>query len=267
MKKFLYITTILLSISVIVFGHLHWKSKISTASVSANDDITEDSDANVNESEVEETESKRNLETLTQNLPKEAASIIIDSFNKGEQLDLAFIGSEAQTKGSTPWPELVEEGLKEAYGPELFTVHNYNFGDEFSIRAIRTDDMDSIINDQPDIVILEPFLLNDNGEVNINHTIDSIRIIKRRMVEENEEVIFMVQPPHPIHEPGLYATQINALKEYAEETDTTYLNHWDNWPDVTDEEIKQYILEDISGPNDEGNKLWAEYIVNYFTGS
>ncbi len=259
---------ILLSIGAIVFGHIHWKMKINDSIVSANDEVIEENEeVTAEQIEGEQREDQQvNLADLTQNLEEKAAIIVKDAVASGETLDVAIIGSGAQTKGEQPWPELVQAGLDHAYGEGVFSIQNHSFGDEFSIYAIRKDEMYSIIDDQPDIVILEPFLLNDNVDINIDDTIDSIRILKRQLTKANENIVFMVQPPHPIFEPTLYATQVDRLEQYAEEEGVTYLNHWENWPSVSDEEIKNYVLEDISGPNDEGNQLWAEYIVNYFTG-
>ncbi|WP_349408686.1 SGNH/GDSL hydrolase family protein [Pseudalkalibacillus sp. SCS-8] len=270
MKKFLYITTILLSVAAIIFGHIHWKNKISNTIVSANDEVSADENENqaaesTDNEDTEDEQQQRNIDELTKNLTDEAAAVVKAAVKAGESVEVAVIGSGAQKMGSNPWPGLVQAGLDEAYGEGVFLIQNHSFGDQFSIHARVEQRMYDIIEGKPDMVLLEPFLMNDNGDVNPEHSIGSVRILKRSFEDANEDIIFMVQPPHPIYQPTVYGTQVSMLQEYAEENGVTYLDHWENWPDTDDEEIKKYLVE-LEGPNDEGNKLWAEYIINYFTG-
>ncbi|MCF6409976.1 hypothetical protein [Pseudalkalibacillus salsuginis] len=74
----------------------------------------------------------------------------------------------------------------------------------------------------------------------------------------------MIQPPHPIEDSISYESQVEAIEEFANDSEILFLNHWENWPDG--EEVGQYLNDDQSGPNKQGNQVWAEYILNYFTG-
>ncbi|WP_408007913.1 SGNH/GDSL hydrolase family protein [Pseudalkalibacillus sp. A8] len=267
MKKSLYITTIILSITTIIFGHFHWNSKINNTIANAKENAEQVSEKDQPANDVKgSNESKPDIKELTKNLSEETKDLISDAIESGEAIDIAVVGSEAQGMGETPWPVLLQSGLDEAYGEGLFNINSYDFGDETSINVIKLEKMTEIIESQPDIVLLEPFIMNDNGEVGVNDTIDAIKILERRFTESNEDIIFMLQPSHPIFEPQVYAIQVNGIKEFAEDEGITYLHHWDDWPDVSDEDVKDFIQEDLSGPNDRGNKIWAEYLINYFTG-
>lgn len=43
-----------------------------------------------------------------------------------------------------------------------------------------------------------------------------------------------------------------------------YLNHWENWPEYTDEKVLIYLTDDRSNPNQQGYEAWAKYIIDYF---
>ncbi|WP_221567029.1 SGNH/GDSL hydrolase family protein [Alkalihalobacillus sp. TS-13] len=265
MKKLLYITTIILSIAIIVFGHFHWNSKINDtiANAKANaEPITQ----KANTIESAEEESEVDIKGLTENFSKDTRKLITDAIEAGETIDVAVIGSEALEMGETPWPELLQAGIDQAYSEGTFKLTSYDFGKDHSNVAIYKEKMTDIIDTKPDIVLLEPFIMNDNGDVGVKDTIEAIKILERRFSESNEDTVFMLQSSHPIFEPQVYAMQVEGIKEFAEKEKITYLDHWDHWPDVKDEKVRDYIKDDLSGPNDKGNKVWAEYLINYFTG-
>lgn len=80
----------------------------------------------------------------------------------------------------------------------------------------------------------------------------------------NEGVIVLLQPSIPIHNARFYPGEEEELKEYAQGKGYIYLNHWENWPDYTDEEVLNYLTDDRSNPNQEGHEAWANYIIDYF---
>ncbi|WP_261131708.1 SGNH/GDSL hydrolase family protein [Bacillus sp. Marseille-Q3570] len=267
MKKLLYITTIILSIAIIVLGHFHWNSKINDAiaNAKANAEPLSKKDETKEES-VKGKESELDVDDLTKNLSEKARMLVGGAIESGETIEVALIGSEAQGMGEAPWPELLQIGIDHAYGEGIFELKSYDFGEDHSNVAIYKEKMADIVDSQPDIVLLEPFIMNDNGDVGVKDTIEAIKILERRFSESNEDTVFMLQPSHPIFEPQVYAMQVEGIKEFAEKEKITYLDHWDNWPDVKDEKVRDYIKDDLSGPNDKGNEVWAEYLINYFTG-
>ncbi|MGP4079025.1 SGNH/GDSL hydrolase family protein [Pseudalkalibacillus sp. R45] len=265
MKKILYILTIILSIMTIIFGHIHWNSKINETIANAKANAESIVEEQTND-DPREDEFSQDIEELTKNLSDETRELITNAIESGTEIEVAVIGSEAIGMGETPWPELMQAGLDEAYGEGIFNITPHDFGKELSVDAIDLEKMTEVIDTKPDMVLLEPFLMNDNEKVEIEHTIEAIKILDSRFTKSNNDIVFMLQPSHPIFNPKTYAGQVEGVKNFAEEEEITYLHHWDNWPDVTDNEVIEYIQNDFSGPNDQGNEVWAEYLVNYFIG-
>ncbi|WP_257350219.1 SGNH/GDSL hydrolase family protein [Pseudalkalibacillus decolorationis] len=258
MKKLLYILIVTLSIGSIIFGHFYWKAKISDNHLSSIASAENTSNTTENVAEKKSKESKKkptkngskqpNYKELTGNMTSELQNLILQKIDAGEPIKLAIIGSGAQTKGSTPWPSLFKERLNQAYGTEVFDIVPTSFGDGWSIEIIYGDKFNSVVETSPDIVLLEPFLLNDNADINIDDTLASIRYMNNRFLEQNGEMVLLLQPPHPVFEPSLYLSQVESLKEFAKEKGHIYLNHWEDWPDSDNAEIKNYLLTDGSGP-------------------
>ncbi|MGM7702996.1 SGNH/GDSL hydrolase family protein [Pseudalkalibacillus sp. Hm43] len=272
MKKLLYIFVVVLSISAVIFGHLHWQSKLASKVEAAKDNVI-DSDRGTERDKEKApaqketntaTDSTQTIEQLTSNLPSSLQERIMSAKENNEKVKFAIIGSGELTTDNG-WTGQFVNGMKQAYGEELFDIVAIGFGDTSSTEIHSSEKYIKISQSQPDIALIEPFILNDNKGINIDDSMDSIKIMERRLKDENPEVSIFLQPPHPIYQPGHYMTQINSVKELADETEMIYLNHWDAWPDVQDEEINNFV-NGVSGPKEEGNTLWAEYLINYFTG-
>ncbi len=124
--------------------------------------------------------------------------------------------------------------------------------------------MEDISKQKPDILLLEPFSYNDNGNVGLDNTLLNLKVILSDIKQTSPEAVIYMQPSHPIYNAIFYPKEVDALREFAEEKDLTYLDHWTNWPDGKDEKMKTLLTEDQQTPNVEGNKVWAEYLASYF---
>jgi hypothetical protein len=272
MKNALYIFVLVLSISTVIFGHIHWKSKLASQVEAAKSELNS-SNTTGNNSENTTTDKKETQSTsegnnsvdeLISNLPNALQEKMIVSKENNEALKVAIIGSGSINTDSG-WTGQFTDGLNQAYGKEFFDIAATGFGKSISTSIHSSEKFIEIAKSQPDLVLLEPFILNDNIGVNIDDSLESIRIMERRLKEKNPNVTIFLQPPHPLFQPNHYKTQVDSVKLFAEETDMVYLDHWDNWPDVQNEVINDYV-EGKSGPNEQGHELWAEYLVDYFTG-
>ncbi|MBH0169288.1 SGNH/GDSL hydrolase family protein [Fictibacillus sp. 18YEL24] len=96
---------------------------------------------------------------------------------------------------------------------------------------------------------------------------DSLFVLNKVITETkktNPEVITMLQPSNPISKPVKYAEQVEALEAFAAEKAIPYLNNWKAWPSVDSEDIKKYYDSETLLPNEEGHKLWADYMIAIF---
>ncbi len=113
------------------------------------------------------------------------------------------------------------------------------------------------------MIILEPFILKNNGEVSVEHSLKHLKTIMDKVKSANPETTFILQPPHPLYNAKHYPNQVEDLKEYAAENNIPYLDHWTAWFDQTKEEFKEDLSKDNSQPSNKGHKVWAEYLIDY----
>ena len=150
------------------------------------------------------------------------------------------------------------------YGRGSFSINVRSFGEKISLEAMR-EIRDQGIESTPDILLLEPFLLKDNGKIRIEDSLDAVTSIISSYRNANEDLIVILQPSNPLYDSKFYPLQVKKLKEYAEENEYIYLNHWKAWPELDNVEMEDYLTED-SKPNHKGHQIWAKYLVDYFTG-
>ncbi|MGM0837605.1 MAG: SGNH/GDSL hydrolase family protein [Bacillota bacterium] len=264
--RILTVIVALSCVAAIVFGSMHWKQKIATVSteeVIATTNIENENDPKTDEKTMET--KGISIEEVTSSLPTEAASKLIAAKETDDTVEIVIVGSEANTMGDRIWPDIFKEKMNETYGEmvniTVFDIQNVTteivVSDELHMEAVKQN---------TDIIILEPFMLNDNGAVNIDDTLVNIQTIIEDFKAVNKEAYVFLQPAHPIYNATFYPLEVEQLKTLAENEGHTFIDHWKNWPDYQSEEIKDYILYDSASiaPNEKGHEVWAEYITNLF---
>lgn len=258
MKNVFTIFIISVCVLIMIAGKMHWNYKINTVSESEGKQL-----------KTEETQKQNSkddkLDALTKHLPKSLKEKIKTAKAEKTPVKILALGSDATAEGSGTWTSILQKKLDKAYGQGVFEIIVENYGDELSINIVQKEAYKSALELNPDVILFEPFLINDNGKVAIQNTLDSIDIIIKKFQEKNENIIIMFQPPHPLHKAIYYPNQVKALKEYANEHNYVYLHHWDNWPDYNSDEFLEYVNDD-SMPNTKGHQVWADYLDKYFTG-
>ena len=202
---------------------------------------------------------------LTKNMSDELQIIIKNKIESEETINILIVGSDAimnSDPNNLPWPSQVKNALEENYGKQTFHVEIKNFEKITTNYLIESKGHEEIATVRPDILIIEPLLLNDNGFVRTEDTLKNLEEIISSVKQLNEETYLIIQPPNPIYEPNTYLEQVQALEEFAAKKNIEYFNHWDNWPDTTSENLKE-LLEG-SFPNAKGQNIWADFIIEYF---
>ena len=118
--------------------------------------------------------------------------------------------------------------------------------------------------DKPDLVLLEPFLLNDNGVVMIDDTLAHIQSIIDQLKSAAPNAVVILQPPNPIYNATYYPRQVERLEAFANENGYPYLNHWPAWLDDQSEELNRYVDPQTDLPTAEGAKVWANALAKRF---
>jgi hypothetical protein len=156
---------------------MHWKQKIATVS-------TEEviATTNIENKKVQKTDEKTSetkdvpIEEITSYLPAEVATKLIAAKETDDTVEIVIVGSEANTMGNRTWPNIFKEKMHETYG-ELVNVSVYDIHNVTTEMVVSDELHMEAVNQNTDIVILEPFMLNDNGSVNIDDTLVNIQTI------------------------------------------------------------------------------------------
>jgi hypothetical protein len=154
--------------------------------------------------------------------------------------------------------------LKVAYGSKQIKIDILIY-DDTSMEFVENNKKQEVSTKKADLILFEPFLLNDNdGMVIIQDSLTHLSKIMKDVEKVNPDTTFLLQPSYPLYGATLYPKQVAELKKYAKENNITYLDHWKAWPDLSNPELKDYLLPGQNGPNEKGNEIWENYVLDYF---
>lgn len=248
-----------LCVFILILGNLHWNDKTTNA-------VNKNTDNPVKEAEEPAAEkltglSREQVLSLADNWPEQSKEMLGNSYDEDRPFKILAVGSEVLGMEHSQWGKTIEEKVHGSYEDMVsFSVKGFP---KTSSEFIQENLAAEINSEKPDMVILEPFTLNDNGKVVIEESLENVGSIIEKVKQDNPSAVFILQPPYPLYDAKFYPVQVDALKQYTEEQEVTYLDHWTVWPDYRTEEIKDYLVEDLSEPNSEGYKLWAGFVGDY----
>jgi hypothetical protein len=255
MKKALILLLLLLCGVVIVYGNFHWQTMTSGSSSSEEETEETKSESNNEEENISSSSESENYLPYAASWPEDARTKYKEKLDTGEKFSIVLIGSDEMETVEEGWNDIVTEALQDAYG-ETISVESLSYNMN-TLDFVREEQFIEITELVPDLVVFEPFVFKDNGTVIIEDSLQNIDTIIEKV-----NAPFVITPPQPVYQPALYATQIEELKQYTDERGIPYIDHWSNWPDVGDEEIKNY-LDEVSSPNEQGHELWARGVIDY----
>ncbi|MDE5414024.1 SGNH/GDSL hydrolase family protein [Alkalihalobacterium chitinilyticum] len=258
MKKLAIPFFCLVAVGIIIFGKVHYDNKLDSIGKSAKEQQLLDSS-------VSSTVDLEELVGLTANMSDALREKLFHKFEANENITLLVIGSDANfnsTPENSSWPFQLIDALTENYAGANFELETMNLEDMSTNHFIEINAHSKAAAIKPDVLILEPLLLNDNGIVKVDNTIENIEKLLATIKEEAPEAFFIIKPPNPIYRPTIYLEQVDRLKEFTLNSGYEYLDHWQAWPDVEDDDIKEFLTG--VHPNERGHDLWAEYMINYF---
>jgi hypothetical protein len=274
MKNFLLICLAVITAFTLAGGKLHWEEQVDAVQA---DTISENEPKDETKSETNikgstaETPSKEdevekgelvNLDKLNY-LPPGLQQKFKEKMNKNQPLHLMILGSSSTSERKGAWPELLEKQLMDVYSETLLKVTVNELKNKTSDQVIKENLYKDLSEQKPDILLLEPFLLYDNGKVNMSKRLDNLSVMLEDFKKENQDITIILQPANPIYGAHFYLKEEKDLERFAKHHKYTYLNHWDAWPDPDKNEVKEYLTNE-NLPNDKGNKVWANYLKEYF---
>ncbi|ULT56788.1 SGNH/GDSL hydrolase family protein [Neobacillus drentensis] len=261
MKTFFTILLGIACLTVLVWGHSNWNKKIAVASNRTSTSSSIDGD---NSQEITTNSSQEDLLAYTSNWPPAAVETFKKAIKEKKTYKILFFGSPAigsDTSGSYP---KVKEKLLETFGNKNIKVGLKTFNTT-STKFISMNNQEEIAAEKADLIVLEPFILLNNGEVLPDNTLTDITKMMNDIKAKNPDTTFILQPSYPLYQAKIYPSQVAVLKKFAEENKIAYLDHWTAWPNSNTEAFKEYLLPDGSAPSEKGYQVWSNYLIKYFT--
>ncbi len=254
MKKIIVLVTLIVCGAVIILGNLHWNQKLSAQGESIA------KKAVPVEAIKEEKQVKPDVLTYATNLPEDVQEKIKIAVDSNEPVEFVIFGT-SDVEGT--WIEPFKKEITTTYGENVFEITAISTGDNSTRELVNEEIYEEVNELEPDVLLFEAPMLKDNGNVGINNTLVNLEEIVDAWQEANEDMILLIQPSQPLYDPLYYHSEVKQLQEFAKKEDLIYLNHWENWPDLDDVEMKDYLTKDKK-VNEKGYEVWAEYLIKYF---
>jgi hypothetical protein len=258
MKNFIVALLALGCAAILIAGNQHWKEKTAVSADQPADHAAPEAVAEEPEASTPE------LAALTANWPEQAQKQFEKSLAENSPFRILLAGSPALGTEGDGWSGKLKAELDSTFGGHVEVI--INSYDGTSAQFIEEGKLEELVQVKPDLTLLEPFTLMDNGKVMISHSHQHLDEIAAGLLEVNPEHVLILQPPHPLYKASYYPIQVDALKKHAAKREIPYLNHWASWPEQDSKSLNDYLVtkEDSTLPSEQGHLLWAEYLKDYF---
>ncbi|MGG4036970.1 hypothetical protein [Heyndrickxia ginsengihumi] len=244
------LTTIILSlITVIVLltGNFYWQDRTQVnhfTSESANGKAVSNDD----------------LIAETAHWPKQAQSDFKQALKDGKTYKIAIVGSKAMGTTKKGWAHDLKQALLHTYEHVSVSLFPYDVNSD---QFIASNLYKKVADAQPNLVLFEPFILNDNGAVDPENAHQDLLTA----VDSWKDAVTIIQPSYPLYQATNYPEQVSQLKKFVKAHKLVYLDHWEKWPDTNSEALKNDLKFENGeqvGPNAKGNAIWYHYVRDYF---
>ncbi len=259
MKKIGFVALLIVFIAVMVYGKIHYDQKIAST-------VQSDGEHTEEESSVSGAETTAANEAPLEGAQEEFGQKLQESMDADEELTIVLSGSGALESAEENVPALLQEKLRSYYDTDSITVRASTFGSSTSLEVMAADGDVTAAGLEPDVLVFEPFVLNDNGDVSVEDTLFNTNAFVNTVEAANPEAAVFIQPPQPVYEARYYIDQVEALRAHAGENNLNYIDHWEAWPDTDNADLDEEYLEENGDPSAAGHELWAQALTDYFTG-
>lgn len=254
---------------ILITSYLIWQARLETVAknASARDILIEAKpDPQKTSEEIDKTNelTSDKLTRLIQQMDNATKEVVLNRFEQNKTVQLLIVGSDALNSGSPGYAERLQNNITSAYG-DFFEVDVLPFSGTITEFLEQIEDGTINLDNEYDIVLLEPFTVNNNGVVVVEDAFENILTIEKFIQGNVEDAQLIVHPSYPIFESVYYPVEVNALKDYSLASGLSYIDHWTVWPNVNDEQLQTYFNEDRT-LNSEGASLWTNALSSYFIG-
>ncbi|WML55195.1 SGNH/GDSL hydrolase family protein [Neobacillus sp. PS3-12] len=258
MKVFFTAVWAIICLVILFYGHSYWSDRTA---VKAEIEKKAASPANKASKQTNEPNYDEFL-AKAQNWPEAARQQFQQKLKQKKSFKILFVGSTALGNKDQGMLKDVIQQLNDSYGSDHLSiaVHTY---DVTSSDFIAKNDQLEVAAEKAQLIVFEPFLLNDNNKGNVRDSLNNLIKVIGDVTRTNPDTTFILQPSYPLFAAKYYPIQVAKLKQYAAQNQITYLDHWTSWPASTDKTLNDYLLPGGSGPNDKGNQVWSQYLINF----
>lgn len=266
LKKLFILIVAILALASIIAGKVHWDNKIEATTKEVvkveNKSIKSENASNKEETSEKQVVVKEEVLKYTKNLPDEIVAKIDHAIVTKEPVHLAIMGSASTPAEPNAWPTIFKEELLNTYGKEIFKVTIKEIPNKKSSDVVAENLYQDTIESKPDILLFEPFILYDNGLVELPDRFANLTTIVNAFKAQLPDITILIQPANPLYGATFYPKEVEGLQSFAKDNGYIYLNHWTAWPDHQSPEMENYL--DNGMPNELGQKVWADYLKDYF---
>ncbi len=269
-KKALYFLIVLFTCFIILItSYIQWRVKLSSFNnIQTTSVKTEERSSNEGEkvpeklkSEITDTTNISDLLLKTANQDQVVQDLFKKRFDSGEKVNFLIVGSTYMNSGSPGYGDQLSLALTETYGNHIQVEVKALEGSSSTL----VDDLKNIFNPSThyDIVLLEPFTLNNNGVVTPEDQHKHIVLIQKKIQSFVPDSVLVLHPAQPLPNGVFYPKEVQVLREFAQSKNIPYINHWGQWVDANSA-VKNGLVDDNSEPTTEGAKVWSNALINYF---
>ncbi|RLQ94797.1 SGNH/GDSL hydrolase family protein [Falsibacillus albus] len=260
LKILLISVLLIIFVGVLALGTLHWNESVAAAGSENDDDRTTPSLPDDSPNKFELSEQEKRAIMLAKNWSLKAQEALKSKMKSNQPFLMGIVGSQSLGKDVNGWSVQLKTKMEQAFGSDVLQVKIFEYDSIRSSKFIKYSDYQEVADFKPDMVLFEPFTLNDNGYVPVESEEKNFEKFQAAL----GDAVMILQPPHPIYQSTYYPRQVAAIKKFAESKSITYLDHWTAWPDPATAAVKEDLTPSQSAPNEKGHKLWAEYLEKYF---
>ncbi|KRG09594.1 hypothetical protein ACA29_22875 [Lederbergia galactosidilytica] len=129
---------------------------------------------------------------LASNWPEAAQTDLQEAIEKGESYSIALVGSLA-LGGDDGWAAMLKKALEKGYGEDVVDVKLFEY-DSTSTEFINEEQYEDVVDFSPKLVLYEPFILEDNGIVDVEENHANIDFF----LKELPDAVVLLQPARPV---------------------------------------------------------------------
>lgn len=256
MKKIGIALLFLCGIGILFFGRWHWSRQIaSTVAGTINAETTQ-----TNEAQKSTEETTTSFMSYAKNLPDDAVEKLERAAENNESVNLTLVAREEPS-----WVAAFEEELVSTYGEDVWSIETITYDSMTSFELLESDLMQQVKDTNPNVILYEAPLLNDNGLWPSEDSISFNSQILEQWTTAISDVTIMVQPSNPIHQGVNYPLEVEAFQAFIEGEGYIYIDYWETWPDRNSDEMLNYLVDGTRTQlNEAGYQLWADYLIDLF---